>query len=179
MAAVDAAAAEARAEAGDAVKLVEPAVERAREESAALEQVARYREFLDLVARGQALEQRLLDWGADGVQAYFIRSGEERYGPFQFEEIVQLEMQNVLVRSTMRGAIQVFDADTEMPLGKAADGQVTVTIGQKRREIDAGTDPDALDEGQGSEAAQASARRANARVHRRRSRMTGRPSRIR
>jgi hypothetical protein len=155
LAAVDAAAADARTEAGDAVKLVEPAVTRAREEAAALEQLARYREFLDMVTRGRAVERRLVDWGAEGVQAYFIKSGEEKFGPFQFEQMVQLDMQNVLVRSTMSGAIQVFDADTEMPLGKAADGQVTVNIGQKRPEIYTDVDADAIDKELEDEAAQA------------------------
>jgi len=155
MAAVDAAAGEARVEATDAVKVVEPAVARAREEAAALEQAARYREFLDMVTRGRALERRLVDWGAQGVQAYFIKSGEEKYGPFQFEQMVQLEMQNVLVRSTMRGAIQVFDADNEMPLGKSADGQVTVSIGGKRPEILTDGDADALDKELEDEAAAA------------------------
>jgi ubiquitin-protein ligase len=132
MAAVDTAAGEAKVEASDAVKLVEPAVARAREEA-------------DMVTRGRALERRLIDWGTEGVQAYFIKSGEEKFGPFQFEQMVQLDMQNVLVRSTMRGAVQVFDADTEMPLGKAAEGQVTVTIGAKRPEFDPEAEADALD----------------------------------
>jgi ubiquitin-protein ligase len=150
MAAVDSAAAEARAEAADVVKGVEPVVARARQEAAALEQVARYREFLEMLTRGRALERQLVEWGAEGVQAYFIRSGAEKFGPFQFEQVVQLEMQNVLVRSTMRGAVQVFDADTEVPLGKGAEGQVTVTIGEKNPEID----PDALAEALEKEAAE-------------------------
>jgi ubiquitin-protein ligase len=106
----------------------EPVVGRASADHAALERVARWREYVDLVSRARALERRAAEWGADGVQAYYIENESGRFGPFQFGQPVDLGSGDVMVHSAARGQIEVRRAADEHVLGRSADGAVTIDI---------------------------------------------------
>ena len=54
----------------EAIEQFEPVLNRAKQDHLALERVARWREYVDMVSRARALERRVAEWGSDRVQAH-------------------------------------------------------------------------------------------------------------
>ena len=117
----------ARQEAQDALAAAEPVAARGKADVAALDRVARWREYVDLVSR-RSLERRAAESGAEGVQAYYIENESGRFGPFQFEQPVDLGGGDVVVRSHVRNAIEVRNPAEERTLAEGKDGAATVTL---------------------------------------------------
>lgn len=98
---------------------------RAKEDLAALEQIVLWRELQEMIGKGRGLERRIAEWGSEGVQAYFVENESGRFGPFQFEQPVDLGKE-VLVRNMMRGSLEVRDPALEKSLGESKNGTVAV-----------------------------------------------------
>ncbi len=101
---------------------------RARAEAQALEQITGWRAYMDTYAQGIALERQLREWGSAGIQAYFLESEAGRFGPFQYEEPLELGGTRVVVRNLLQKAIEVFDADTLASLGRNDKGKISIRL---------------------------------------------------
>ncbi|MDB5329475.1 MAG: hypothetical protein JWP03_626 [Phycisphaerales bacterium] len=108
----------------------EPLLRRAKAEAGALEQIVGWREYTDMFIKARALERQAAELGSAGVHAYFIENDSGKFGPFQFEEPLDLGGTRVAVRNNQRGAIDVIDAVGNDLLGRSTDGAVTITFGQ-------------------------------------------------
>lgn len=146
-----------RQEANEAVEQFEPVLTRAKQDHLALERVARWREYVDMVSRARGLERRVAEWGSEGVQAYFIENASGTFGPFQFEQPVDLGSGDLVVRNQARGQVEVRLAPKERVLGESKAGEVTVPIPPPGARGEAGGGEDAGDadggEGEGEKAA--------------------------
>jgi hypothetical protein len=120
-------AAAARNAGAAALAEAEPLLARARLEQAALEGLVAWAQFTDLVRRGNEMTQRLVDLGAAGIQAYHIVTPAGQFGPYQFEERVDLVTARLVVRRIGAGPVEVYDARSMAPLGKGPGG-VTVKV---------------------------------------------------
>ena len=105
-----------------------PVLSRARAEAQALEQVTGWRAYMETYAQGIALERQLRESGSAGIQAYFLNSEAGRFGPFQYEESLELGGTRVVVRNLLQNAIEVFDADTLASQGRNDKGKITVSL---------------------------------------------------
>ncbi|HET6246713.1 MAG TPA: hypothetical protein VFE47_03365 [Tepidisphaeraceae bacterium] len=103
---------------------------RARPEIVALEHIVGWREYMDMFAKARTLEKQLLEWGSAGVQAYFIANASGSFGPFQFEEPLDLDGTSVVVRSLQGGQIEVINSLGQEVLGKGTGGSAMVVIGK-------------------------------------------------
>ncbi|MDB5289754.1 MAG: hypothetical protein JWL69_995 [Phycisphaerales bacterium] len=108
----------------------EPLLVRAKAESAALEQIVGWREYTDMFFKARSLERQAAELGSAGVHAYFIENESGKFGPFQYEEPLDLGGTRVAVRNTQRGVIEVIDAVGNDSLGRATSGAVTITLGK-------------------------------------------------
>lgn len=105
-----------------------PVLGRARAEAQALEQVTGWRAYMDTFAQGLSMERQLKESGAAGIQAYFLESEAGRFGPFQYEEPLELGATRVLVRNLLQESIEVFDADTLTSLGRKEKGKIAIRL---------------------------------------------------
>ncbi len=119
---------EAQQAAAAAMSEFRPVLGRARAEAQALEKVVGWRGYMDTYAQGINLERRLKVWGAAGVQAYYLESEAGQYGPFQYEEALELGGTRVAVRNLLQQTIEVFDADSYASLGRDLRGSITVPL---------------------------------------------------
>lgn len=103
---------------------------RASAEVLALEQVVSWRDYLDLFAKAQNLEQQIAKWGSAGVQAYFIENASGTFGPYQYEEALDLGGVRVAVRNMKGREIQAINAVGQQVLGRSSEGAVTLVLGQ-------------------------------------------------
>lgn len=109
---------------------VDPLLRRAGPEVRALEQVVGWREYMDMVAKARALEKQLAEWGSSGVQAFYLANSSGSFGPFQFEEPVDLGGARVVVRSLQRGQIEVINPVGQEVLGRQAADSITLLVGK-------------------------------------------------
>lgn len=115
-------AADAR-EAGEAARhAIEPVLERGRLEQKALDGVVAWAGFMDLIRRGNELKDRLLELGVAGIQAYGIQTPSGEFGPYQFEERVNLGDVTLVCRRIGAAPVHVFEARSTGLLGKGPGG---------------------------------------------------------
>jgi hypothetical protein len=124
---VDAATRAAKA----ALNEVDGLLRRAKPEIQALEQVVGYREYVDMFTKARDLEKQLAEWGSAGVQAFFLTNSSGTFGPFQFEEPVDLGATRVVVRSLQKGHIDAVNATGQELLGRDVTGSVTLILGKE------------------------------------------------
>lgn len=117
----------ARQAASAAIDDADPLLARVRLEQSALDGLVAWAGFTDLVRRGNEMTQRLLELGASGIQAYHVKAGSKQFGPYQFEAKVDLVTALLVVRRIGAGPVEVYDARSMMPLGKAP-GAVVVRV---------------------------------------------------
>jgi hypothetical protein len=117
-----AAAAAARQAAVEARAAAEPLLERARLEQRALDGIVAWAGFTDLIRRGNELKERLLELGVAGIQAYTIQAPSGEFGPYQFEERVDLGKVTLVARRIGAAPVQVYEARSTGLLGQGPGG---------------------------------------------------------
>ncbi|HZL37141.1 MAG TPA: hypothetical protein VFC78_17610 [Tepidisphaeraceae bacterium] len=118
----------------DALTTFEPLRRQALAEVSAVEQVVGWREYMDMFAKAHALEQQVATWGSAGVHAYFIENSSGSFGPFQFEEPLDLGGTRVAIRNMQGRQIDAIDAVGLQALGNADGGTVSIIVGQTQAE---------------------------------------------
>jgi hypothetical protein len=114
-------AASAARERGQALlQQIEPTLARGRAELAAVEHLDAWAGFTELVRRGNELVQRLNDRGAASIQAYHVATPDGTFGPYEFEERVELGSVMLVARRIGAGAVEAFDARSMAVLGKGS-----------------------------------------------------------
>src|SRR5688572_14033821 len=74
--------------------------------------------YADLMRRGRDLVKGLHDLGPAGIQAYFIQNAAGKFGPYQFEERVNLGGTVFFARRIGAAAVEVFDSRTNALMGR-------------------------------------------------------------
>jgi ubiquitin-protein ligase len=123
-----AAVAEARDKVESAIKTGTPIIERAKDELNTFGRVIGWREYGDLTAKSRELVDRIKAWGSAGVQAYFVENEGGVFGPFEFEQRLDLGESSLAVRNTGRTAIELFDLETGGKLAQSDTGETTIQL---------------------------------------------------
>jgi ubiquitin-protein ligase len=118
----------ARKESADALASFEPVYTLAVSEGVALDFAARWREYLDMAAKAKSMERTVRDLGAAGLQAYFIENSGGRFGPFQFEQPIDLGSGELIVRSLGGKALEVRNPNTDQVLGTSQNGALVIAL---------------------------------------------------
>ena len=106
----------------------EPLLTRAAAEAEALRRIMLWREYFDLLHTGRELEKKLAMWGGAGIHAYYIENESGRFGPFQFEQSIELGNMRLAVRSDGPGRIHLLDARAAKRLASSQTGAVVFEI---------------------------------------------------
>lgn len=126
--AVAALAQAARKSADASVGEIDPLLGRAAAESEALRRVALWREYFDLLHVGREMEKKLAMWGGAGIHAYYIENESGRFGPFQFEQAIDLGSSQLAVRSAGAKRIELIDARTARTLANSDIGSLSLDV---------------------------------------------------
>jgi ubiquitin-protein ligase len=118
----------AKQEGTAALAEVEPVLRRATIEAVALDFAARWREYLDMATKARAMERQIREWGAEGLQAYYIQNEGGRYGPYQFEQSVDLGTGDLVARSLGGKAFELRDPKADTVLGTTKNGTLVVAL---------------------------------------------------
>jgi hypothetical protein len=102
---------------------------RGADEAAALARVVDWREYREYAERATKLEKQIMEWGAAAIQAYFVENDAGRFGPFEFEQALDLGGVPVAVRSLGAAAMEVVDVGSAEVLGSGDAGEVRVQLG--------------------------------------------------
>mgnify|MGYP000265345742 CR=1 FL=1 len=97
-------------------------------QNALLQRIIGWRDYADLVERAEALSASVIEKGAAGLQTYYIENESGRFGPFEFEQRLQLGAAAVAVRPAGPNGILVLEADSDRVLGKGDSGTATVVL---------------------------------------------------
>ena len=89
---------------------VKPMFQRAQERLEGLKRISGWRDYADLVARGQDLVRKVGQWGSAGLDAYFVQNEDGRFGPFALEMPLTLGAHMIAVRNPSGTIIEVIDA---------------------------------------------------------------------
>ncbi len=119
---------EAEAKSKAALAAVDPILTQARRETRALETIVKWVEFIDLVRRSVAIEQRLIELGPAALGGYFIQLPDGRFGPFQIEQEVALDTATIAVTTVQPGEIEVIDTIRHLSIGRGKAGNATVSL---------------------------------------------------
>jgi hypothetical protein len=111
-----------------AIDTIAPVVARARDELAAFDRVIGWREYADLSAKSQELVERVMGWGSAGVQAYFVENEGGTFGPFEFEQRLDLGDAALVVRNTEGTTIEIFDIKTGGKVAVSDTGETTIQL---------------------------------------------------
>jgi ubiquitin-protein ligase len=111
-----------------AIAALSPIVERAKDELSVFERVIGWREYVDLSSKAQALVERTIAWGSAGVQAYYVENEGGSFGPFEFEQRLDLGESALAVRNSGRTSIEIFDIITGGKVAKSDTGESIVKL---------------------------------------------------
>jgi ubiquitin-protein ligase len=111
-----------------AIETIAPTLERAKDELAAFERVIGWKEYAQLADRSRDLVHRIENWGGAAVQAYFVENEGGVFGPFEFEQRLDLGESALAVRNPARTTIEVFEINNGRRLGHADSGTVTIKL---------------------------------------------------
>lgn len=111
-----------------AIAGIAPLVERSRDELMVFERVIGWREYADLTAKSRELVDRMLSWGSAAVQAYFVENEGGAFGPFEFEQRLDLGESSLAVRNTGRTEIEVFDIISGGKVAQSDTGEATIKL---------------------------------------------------
>jgi hypothetical protein len=120
--------AEAREKVESAITTGTPTIERAKDELTTFGRVIGWREYGDLTAKSRELVGRIKAWGSAGVQAYFVENEGGVFGPFEFEQRLDLGESSLAVRNTGRTGIELFDLKTGGKLAQSDTGETTIQL---------------------------------------------------
>ena len=110
------------------VSETEPLVGRAKLEVAALEKLLGWREYADLRAKATDLVERVKEWGSAGIQAYFVFNEGGEYGPFEFEQNLELGAAPLVVRNAGRTGLEAVDVKSGLRMGRSDSGELRVSV---------------------------------------------------
>jgi ubiquitin-protein ligase len=119
---------DAREKSEAAIKTIAPAVERAKDELAIFGRVIGWREYGDLTLKSRELVEKIKAWGSAAVQAYYVENEGGVFGPFEFEQRLDLGESALAVRNTGRTAIEVFDLKTGGKLAQSDTAETTIQL---------------------------------------------------
>lgn len=111
-----------------ALAAVDPVLTQARHEARALQTIIKWVEYIDLVGRSVAIEQRLIEHGPAAHGGYFIHLPDGRFGPFQIEQEVALDKATIAVTTVQPGEIEVIDTIRHLSIGRGKAGTATVSL---------------------------------------------------
>ncbi len=111
-----------------AIETIAPTIVRARDELAVFDRIIGWTDFLVLPGKARELVNRVLGWGSAGVQAYFVENEGGAFGPFEFEQRLDLGAAALAVRNTGRSSIEIYDVQTGRKLAGSDAGAVTVPL---------------------------------------------------
>ncbi len=111
-----------------AIEGIAPLVEQARDELLVFDRVIGWREYTDLTAKSREMVERLLSWGSAAVQAYFVENEGGAFGPFEFEQRLDLGESALAVRNTGRTEIEVFDIISGSKVAHSDTGEATIKL---------------------------------------------------
>lgn len=119
---------DAQEKTSSAINTLSPTAERSRDELLVFERIMGWREYRDLSARSRSLLDRILGWGSNGVQAYFVENEGGVFGPFDFEQRLDLGESALAVRCVGRTSLEVFDLKSGSKLGETETGELTLDL---------------------------------------------------
>jgi ubiquitin-protein ligase len=111
-----------------AIETITPTLDRARDELAVFDRVIGWKEYAQLTGKARETVERVRHWGAAGVQAYFVENEGGVFGPFEFEQRLDLGESALAVRNVGRSGIEVFDINSGRRLGRSDTGTVTIKL---------------------------------------------------
>ena len=111
-----------------AIETISPTLDRARDELSVFDRVIGWKEYAQLAAKARETVERVHHWGAAGVQAYFVENEGGVFGPFEFEQRLDLGESALAVRNVGRSGIEVFDINSGRRLGHNDTGTVTIKL---------------------------------------------------
>ncbi len=97
-----------------------------------LQRLAAFREFHDLSARADEIGGHLRDWGSAGVEAFYVESGGETFGPFCVEQPMAVGGTEVVLRNPAPTSIDVIEAESGKVLGHSELGSLAIDLGSAR-----------------------------------------------
>src|SRR3954469_17119054 len=106
----------------------DPVLGRARVHLAALKRANDWREYADMVDRAEELVAKIMDWGAAGLQAYYIDNASGTFGPFELEQKLTMGASSLAVRNPASTLIEILDADSGVVIKKADGGSIVKNI---------------------------------------------------
>ncbi|QOV88580.1 ubiquitin-conjugating enzyme family protein [Humisphaera borealis] len=121
-------AAGAKKEAAATLADFEPVLNRAGSEASALEVAVRWREYMDMAEKARLIERLIRQNGAEGIHAYYIERQGSRFGPYQFEQSVDLGAGELLIRNNSGKTIELWDHKRDKPLTTNANGAMLVAL---------------------------------------------------
>jgi hypothetical protein len=111
-----------------AIDTIARTLDRARDELAVFDRVIGWKEFAQLAARARELVGRIENWDSAAVQAYFVENEGGVFGPFEFEQRLDLGESALAVRNPAANSIEVFDLNSGRRLGHNDSGALTVKL---------------------------------------------------
>jgi ubiquitin-protein ligase len=121
-------ATEASEKLNSAYSFHDPVLGRARVHVAALKRANDWREYVDMVDRAEELVAKIMDWGAGGLQAYYIDNASGTFGPFELEQKLTMGANSLAVRNPASTIIEVIDADSGSVIKRADNGAIIKNI---------------------------------------------------
>ena len=119
---------DAREKSETAITSLVPIAERAKDELAVFERMIGWRAYAELTAKSRELVDRINSWGSAAVQAYFVENEGGAFGPFEFEQRLDLGESALAVRNTERMAIEVFDIIAGGKVAHSDTGESTINL---------------------------------------------------
>ncbi len=55
---------------------------------------------MDMFGKARGIEKQITEWGSAGIQAFFLTNSSGTFGPFQFEEPLDLGGTRIVIRNT-------------------------------------------------------------------------------
>jgi hypothetical protein len=106
----------------------EPVQKRSQQRQDGLQRLMGWREYVDLREKAADLARRVTEWGAAGVEACFIENDSGAFGPYCFEQELDLGATAVAARSLGPTQIDVLDAQTGETRVRSEDGTAVVQV---------------------------------------------------
>jgi hypothetical protein len=119
---------ESRRQLHDALSAADLVLRRARKRATALDRLLLWREYTNIVERAESLAGQAIELGPAGLHAYFIRNDAAEYGPFDFEQQVDLGTVRLALRRTSTRGIEAIDLEQGIGLGRADAGDLAIVM---------------------------------------------------
>jgi hypothetical protein len=119
---------EAKEKLNNAYSYHDPILGRAGVHAQALKRAMEWREYADMVDRAEELAGKIIEWGAAGLQAYYIENDSGTFGPFELEQKVTMGTSSLAVRNPASTIIEIIDADSGSVIKRAEGGSIIKSV---------------------------------------------------